>query len=153
MNALLRAALLAPLLVAGKPEAGSAPATTGAHEHRAAHTANSAPPQAAVRDRDAIPDLFAPTTWTPPVVAVPAAPPPPPPAPVAPPLPFQLAGAVETENAKTVYYLVQGDQSYPVSVGDTFAGQYRLESVEANRLVIVYLPLQQKQYLALSTDS
>ncbi len=83
----------------------------------------------------------------PPVVAVT------PPPPSAPPLPFGFAGALEAEPGHTVYYLVVGDQSYGVSKGETFAGQYRLDGVENGQLVIVYLPLATKQFLPMNTDS
>ncbi|MYM90386.1 hypothetical protein GTP91_24840 [Rugamonas sp. FT82W] len=87
----------------------------------------------------------------------PPAPPPVPVAPLAPPsappLPFGFAGTVEAEPGHPVYYLVTGEQSYAVSKGETFAGQYRLDGVEHGQLVIIYLPLAAKQLLPMNIDS
>jgi hypothetical protein len=87
-----------------------------------------------------------------PLAGAPVAPPPPPP-PSAPPLPFSFAGTLEAEPGHVVYYLVAGDQSYAVSSGEAFAGQYRLAGIENGQLVIVYVPLGIKQFLPLNTDS
>ena len=68
-------------------------------------------------------DAFAAHSWQPPppppppvkkqVVAPEPAPEPPPPA--APPLPFTFLGAFETEGAKQVFYLVEGDKVHAVT--------------------------------------
>jgi hypothetical protein len=117
-----------------------------------AHTDAAARPPQRPDSLDDIPDLFAPKSWQPP------APPPapvvqaPPPAQVAPPLPFKFAGMVETSPGHVVYYLVQGDQSFAVMPGETFASVYQLEAVEHGRLVLVYTPLHEKQFISIGTD-
>jgi hypothetical protein len=69
-----------------------------------------------------------------------------PPAPVAPKLPFTYMGSIE-ESGKSKYVLVQGEQLHVVTVGEEFAGAYRLEGVEQTELVLTYLPLGARQSL------
>jgi hypothetical protein len=91
---------------------------------------------------------------------MPAAPPPvaaaapaPAPAPTAPPLPFTFAGKLEVAPGKWVVYLAKGEQSYAVSKGDTFDGNYRFEGIEDGKLVFVYLPLTTRQLLPIGAES
>ena len=74
-----------------------------------------------------------------------------PPPPSAPPLPFTFMGQFESPGEKTVYYLVEGDRLYAVTEGETINGTHRVESVQGNRMDIVYLPLSITQSLALGT--
>lgn len=71
-------------------------------------------------------------------------------APVAPPFPFTLVGVLETGSTDTVYYLSSQNQEFPVQVGGTVAGQYRLQSANDKELVFTYLPLQTTQTLKIS---
>src|SRR5262245_41630275 len=98
-------------------------------------------------------DAFAAHSWQPPppmkkqVVAPEPAPEPPPPA--APPLPFTFLGAFETEGAKQVFYLVEGDKVHAVTEGEIVNETYQIETVTPEEMVLVYLPLKIKQTLAL----
>lgn len=92
-------------------------------------------------------DLFAPRSW----VSAPSVPKPAreaPAAPAAPPLPFAYVGQFE-DGAKVMFFVVKGDTVYPVAVGEVIEEHYRLESASAAQLTFVYLPLNQKQVLAI----
>jgi hypothetical protein len=79
--------------------------------------------------------------------AVTGAAPPPPPKPVAPKLPFSYTGLIgEAGQAKAV--LVQGDQLHIVKKGEQF-GSYRVEEADAEKIVVTYLPLGERQTLTL----
>ncbi|MBI3523799.1 MAG: hypothetical protein HY066_04615 [Betaproteobacteria bacterium] len=86
---------------------------------------------------------FAPKSWY--------LPPPPQPAqdikPVPPPLPFSYKGKLEESDGRQFFYLAKGNESFVVSVGDTFGGSYKLESARADVLAIRYLPLSVVQTL------
>lgn len=70
------------------------------------------------------------------------------PAAQAPPLPFLFLGRYE-EDGKSVVFLQHMERNLPVRVGQTIAGQYRVESLSAGALTLRYLPLDQLQSLAL----
>jgi hypothetical protein len=77
--------------------------------------------------------------------------PPPPPAPVvpsAPALPFTYIGKLEEgpEGPVTVY-LMQGELAYHVRVGDIIDKTYRVESINAMQIVLMYLPMSTPQTL------
>jgi hypothetical protein len=110
------------------------------------------------RRADAIVDVFA--ARTPPVPApVPVAAPivvpepsPPPAPPAAPPLPFRFVGKFVEEGA-TRLLLASGEKEVEVSGGETLDGIYRVESVSADSVVFIYLPLNAAQTLELTADS
>lgn len=86
-------------------------------------------------------------------VKVASAPPPPPPPPVAPPLPFTAVGAIEgpqVAGGKPTAFVRQQDQLLLVRAGDTIGQSYKVESVSAQKVEFIYLPLMQRQTLALS---
>lgn len=93
-------------------------------------------------------DLFASVDWTPP-------PPPPPvvtpPAPIAPPLPFTFIGKRLADKQWQVF-LGRGDEVLIVQEGQTLANQYRIESVAPPLMTLTYLPLGQKQTLAIGDN-
>ena len=60
--------------------------------------------------------------------------------PTAPPLPFSYMGSYEDGN-KRLIMLVRGGQMYTLSEGDNIDNLYRVESIEGNKVDIVYLPL------------
>ncbi len=100
-------------------------------------------------------DVFTAHAWQappPPPPPVQVAPPPPPPPPVAPALPFTYLGKLEAPGEKTVIYLVEGEKLHAVSEGDTLNGTHRIESVSGTRMEILYLPLSEKQTLALGNE-
>jgi hypothetical protein len=69
-----------------------------------------------------------------------------------PPLPFAYAGKLEVDPGNWVVYLTRAGQSFAVAKGDQFDGSYRLDGFEHGKLVIMYLPLETKQYLPTGTD-
>lgn len=74
-------------------------------------------------------------------------PPPPPPPPSAPPLPYKFMGSFQEPGQKPVVYLSRGEKLYSVSAGDTLEGTYKIESINAGQLVMLYLPLNISQNL------
>ena len=103
-------------------------------------------------------DAFAAHSWQPP----PAPPPrpkliapepeladPPPAPPVAPPLPFTFLGAFEATGGKRVLYLVEGDKVHAVSEGEMVNELYQVEAVGPDEMILLYLPLKQRQTLGL----
>lgn len=89
--------------------------------------------------------------WTPPPPSQPAqqlVSPGPAPNPVAPPLPFRMAGKLE-QDGKTVYVLAGADVSHYVTQGDTINGTYKLVAAQERYLELLYLPLNEVQHLAL----
>lgn len=94
-----------------------------------------------------IKDVFQTQSWyvaPPPPSSLPTAPPPPP---APPPLPFAYMGQL-LDNGKLTIFLTRQDQNYAVKPGDTFDGTYRVDSVDAQRVVLTYLPLNMQQTLA-----
>lgn len=112
-----------------------------------------------IHARDAEADmgnLFGAAQTPPPVVAAAgkAAPekrrrgaPPPPTKPQAPPLPFEYRGRWAGE-ASVAYFLQWNDRNLVLHVGDSVDNTYKLEQAGAGQLTFVYLPLNQKQSLA-----
>ncbi|HEX5127418.1 MAG TPA: hypothetical protein VFW00_11810 [Rhodocyclaceae bacterium] len=76
----------------------------------------------------------------------PPAPPGPPPKPTAPPLRFQYQGLLNADD-KLAVFLADGTQFLIAHVGDTLAGQYRVEKLTDKELVLTYLPLNVQQTL------
>ncbi len=72
--------------------------------------------------------------------------PPPPPAP--PPLPFTYMGKL-LEDGKLTVFLARDDKNYAIKPGDTLDGSYRVDSVDAQRVVFTYLPLNMQQTLVI----
>jgi hypothetical protein len=68
------------------------------------------------------------------------------PQPVAPPMPFQYVGQIEGKDGPTVL-LSRGAESFSVRAGEPIDPDYRLETVTAQALTIVYLPLNERQTL------
>lgn len=84
-------------------------------------------------------------------------PPPPPPAPkivqeaprpTAPPLPFKFMGKMREEDGHEIVYLAHGSRAVSASRGDTIDGTYKVESIGAEQIVLIYLPLDIRQTLA-----
>jgi len=110
----------------------------------------------AIRPEQASRDLFPRQQWTTPqtlatvteqpvaVAPVVAA------APTAPALPFQFVGRMGDRDDLQVF-LQSGEKLYVVRKGDVIDSTYRLESVSANELDLVYLPLHQSQTLSVGS--
>jgi hypothetical protein len=91
-----------------------------------------------------------------------SAPPPPPPprkpapepvvapVPVAPPVPYRFAGKVR-KGSEVEILISKGELVFPVKAGDTLDGMYRVQSVTADRIELVYLPLGSRDSIAVSS--
>lgn len=90
-------------------------------------------------------DLFASGGWQPPV---PIFKPSPLPAPTAPPLPFTFLGK-KLEGGAWEVFLVRGEQSFVVRSGTLIENIYRVEAIMPPTLSMTYLPLSEKQTLAI----
>lgn len=80
-----------------------------------------------------------------------AAPPPPPP--TAPPLPFTAVGSIaggEVTGGQQVAFIKQQEQLLVVRAGDAIGPNYRVESITPQTIAFTYLPLMQRQTLALA---
>lgn len=77
----------------------------------------------------------------------------PPPPPVAPPLPFTAIGSIEGPDVtagQALAFLQHQDNLLVVRKGESIGQLYRVESVSADRVEFTYLPLNQRQFLALT---
>lgn len=77
----------------------------------------------------------------------------PPPPQTAPPLPFTAAGSIagkDVADGKPVAFIRQQDHLLVVRAGDAIGQLYRVESVTLQRVEFTYLPLMQRQALALA---
>ncbi|MCL4801931.1 MAG: hypothetical protein KJ025_20235, partial [Burkholderiales bacterium] len=94
-------------------------------------------------------DPFAQKRWTVATLQPPRpAAPPPPRAPQAPPLPFTYIGHA-VEAGQVTVFLTRGENSYVARAGATLDGTYRVERVDAGKVVFTYLPLGTRQELVL----
>jgi hypothetical protein len=93
--------------------------------------------------REAVRDAFEERSWGPP----PPKPAPPPP-PVAPPLPFKYMGKI-MDGGDIVVFLVKQDSNYTVRSGDKIDSNYQVEEIKPGVMTFNYLPLGQKQTLAI----
>ena len=75
---------------------------------------------------------------------------PPPPPPQAPPLPFTYLGRLDEEQNTTVF-LTAGDRNLVVKPGDLIDNTYKVEQVTESTVVLTYLPMNQRQTLAIGT--
>ena len=96
-------------------------------------------------------DLF--SSNSPPVRAAPVKPKPQPPAqeaaaapPAPPPMPYRVAGQVVHEGPPRIV-LARDDRVYFVAEGDMLDGGYRVESIRADGVTLVYTPLDARQHL------
>ncbi len=101
-------------------------------------------------DGSADTDLFGTQALRPPApLPAPAGPPP---SPVAPPFPYAFMGALQDGPVRTVF-LTSANRVLSVKASDTIDGQYRIESITGDELVVTYLPLKQKQVISLKAHS
>lgn len=88
----------------------------------------------------------------PPIVVIAEAPPPPPP-PTAPALPFSVVGGISGQQiaeGRPVVFLRLRDEVLVVRPGDEIDKTYRVETITAQKIEFIYLPLQQRQTLTLA---
>jgi len=90
-------------------------------------------------------DPFGTQSWEPPVVYAPRRNLPPPP-PQAPPIPFAYVGKM-VEGGTTTVFLARANDNYLVRAGDTIDGTYRVEKIDDDAMVLIYLPLRARQVL------
>jgi len=93
--------------------------------------------------REAVRDAFEERSWAPP----PPKPAPPPP-PMAPPLPFKYMGKI-MDGGEIVVFLAKQDSNYSVRTGDKLDSNYQVEDIKPGVMTFNYLPLGQKQTLAI----
>jgi len=144
---------LSALLTAGGAAAAALswaflnPSPNDAGETRRGGDAGAGAPPAAAPRLSALPERealgkpqgepFAPRSWVPaapkaaPKVAAPPAPP---------PMPYRSAGRVVREGVAQAL-LARGDTVFAVREGDTLEGGYRVETIAADHITLVYLPL------------
>jgi hypothetical protein len=72
------------------------------------------------------------------------------PTPVAPPVPYRFAGKVRKGSEEEVL-LSKGDLVFAIKVGDTLDGMYRVESIGADRIELLYLPLGTTERITVSS--
>lgn len=105
----------------------------------------------ALRAREAAeepPDSFAPRDWSPPPAVQSASAPEAPPAPSAPPVPFTVLGKQHDGGIWRVFLSIE-DRLFVVKAGDMIDDNYRVDSVELPVLTLTYLPLKERQTLAI----
>ena len=71
-------------------------------------------------------------------------------APVAPQVPYRFAGKVRKGSEEEVL-ISKGDVVFPVKAGDTLDGVYKVESISAERIDLVYLPLGTRDRIVVSS--
>lgn len=76
----------------------------------------------------------------------------PPPPPQAPPLPFTYLGRIRSGETTTVFLARQNRESV-ARAGNILDGTYRVEKIDEDRLVLVYLPLGTQQTLLFAPES
>lgn len=124
---------------------------TVAHNPFAALNGFTAPPITAASG----PPAKAPAPAKPEVkpVATPSLPPAPPAPPTAPPLPFVAVGSIQgtqVTNGQPVAFIRQQEQLMVVRAGDAIGQNYKVESISPQTIEFTYLPLMQRQTLALA---
>jgi hypothetical protein len=70
----------------------------------------------------------------------------PPPKPVAPPVPYRIAGQVMHDGLNQVV-LARDDRVFTVGEGEILDNTYRIEAIRPEGVTIVYLPLQERQQI------
>jgi hypothetical protein len=95
-------------------------------------------------------DPFQKLSWLPPPIIAAPAPTTPPPAPRAPPLPFTFIGFLEKGAPRPSAFLAKGEDLIVASAGDVLDRNYRVESMTATEIVFTYLPLNERQTIALA---
>jgi hypothetical protein len=155
---LLAAGLLAAsgLLLFGKRDDGSqgevvSATTPGTERARSGREANTDILELHSRTADSasLKALFAAAAFVPPpprpAKAAPVVLPPPPP-PTAPPLPFTFVGK-RFDSGRWEVFVNRGEQTLIVRAGQTIDANYRVDSIQPPRMVLTYLPLDEKQTL------
>jgi len=142
---------------AAEPIAAAASASDAAKPEPV--TAAASAPEAAKLNATSVRPAFGATTaadpfqklsFAPPPVVAPTAPPAPPPAPRAPPLPFTFVGQLEQGAGKPAAFLARGEDLIVAAAGDVLDNTYRVDSLTPTEIVFTYLPLNERQTIALA---
>ena len=72
-------------------------------------------------------------------------------APVAPPLPFAYLGKV-VDGGRTTVFVARGEENHSLETGQTVAGTWRVDKITEKAVTFTYLPLRQKQTLAIRAE-
>ncbi|MHA6880932.1 hypothetical protein [Ralstonia pseudosolanacearum] len=132
-----------------QPSRSAAPSQLPATSTEPASASAAATTVLALRPREASPDIaqaFPSRDWAPP--PPPPPPPAPPPKPTAPPLPFVVIGK-KWEDGQWQVFLERNEETFVVKAGDTFDGQYRVDSIAPPSMILIYLPLKTRQTLTI----
>jgi hypothetical protein len=89
-------------------------------------------------------DIFATRSWAPPPSA-----PPQPAAPAPPPNPYRFAGTVHHDGQRKVF-LAMGDRIFEAKEGEMLEQNFRVQSVAADAVTLVYVPLEMPVTMALA---
>lgn len=96
-------------------------------------------------------DIFAAKSWAPPPPKLAPLPPPPPPGPPsAPPMPYKFIGKMDDATTLKAF-LNRGERVYVVSVGEILDHTYRVDSIKAGQMTLIYLPLNIPQTLSVGS--
>jgi hypothetical protein len=136
-----------------QPEPMAMPHSQRPLVQQAAQMETVAPPAAAVEAAVPAADLFAVQSWyvaPPPAPIMAAAPSAPPAKPKAPPLPFKFIGKLDDSQQLQVF-LLRGEQVLVVREGDLIDKTYKVQRIDAERMTLVYLPLDIAQSLAVGS--
>lgn len=91
-------------------------------------------------------NLFAATSWTPPLAKLAAS------APSAPPFPYAIAGNLIDNGVLTVVFTKQ-NQHFVLRVGEVLENTYRLDRINSSSIAVTYLPLGHQQTLPLGAPN
>lgn len=100
--------------------------------------------------RASVMDAFENRNWAPPPAAAKAPPPPPPPQ--APPVPYVYMGKIMDDQGVLVFLTRQG-RNHAVRAGDRLEGNYRVDEIRPGSMTLTYLPLGEKQTLAIGAPN
>ncbi len=95
--------------------------------------------------RSPVSDALEVRSWEPPAPKKNDLPPPPP---QAPPLPYTYMGKI-MDGGQVIVFLAKQDHNYMVKQGETIDGAYRIDEIRGGTMTLTYLPLDQKQTLAI----
>ena len=159
-TAVIATAAAAVLLAPERSQETATPVVRSSGATPPALTAGENERLAALPSRDAISrgagDPFSARSWAPPPPKKTAAPPvviapEPPPPPSPPPMPYRVAGRVLQQGVPHIV-LAKGDRVFTVRQGDVLDDGYRVDSVSADAVTLVYTPLNVPQQLAIASS-
>lgn len=108
-----------------------------------------APPRMAAAETGesgvAVPDIFSPHTWEPPLPPAPRAIPPPPQPPT---LPFRLIGQIDDPDVGPTFLVAYQGQMLALNKKTEIDGDYRFDEFANGQLYFLYIPMHATQTLA-----